>query len=152
MNNSNETYEKPSENVIHFKHNSPSKLKFKSNSDDKLNRLNKFKNNSDKIRSYSNASLNKNNISNQSLNKSTTILSDSNLNYSQNDETLQDDLRLMKRKYGNEKSHPLKARFSLNESNEELSNKTENVNFKMPKTVDRVVERLDILKVKTISN
>jgi hypothetical protein len=152
LNNSNETYEKPQEKAIHFKHSSPSKLKFKSNSDDKLNRLNNFKGNMNKTRACSSASLNKNNMSNQSLNESITLLSDSNLNYSQNDETLQDDMRLLRRKYANEKSHPMRARFGLNDSNGEVSNKTENVNFKITKTVDRIVDRLDALKVRKNSN
>jgi len=152
MNNSNEIYEKPQENLIHFKHNLPSKIKFKSNSDDKLNRLNKFKSNVNKNRTYSNALLNKNNTSNQSLDESITILSDSNLNFSQNDDTLLDDMRFLKRKYVNEKNHPLKARFSLNESNEELKlNKIEPKNdLKMPKTVDKIVERLENIKVRIL--
>jgi hypothetical protein len=148
--NSNEMFEKPTESVIHFSHNSPSKLKFKSNSDDKLNRLNRFKSNSNRKRACSNLSLKKNNLSDQSLNDATSICSDSNLNYSQNDETLVDDLRLLKRKYGSEKIHPLKSRQSMNELSEDIWNKMENVNLKIPKTVDRIVERLDILKVKII--
>jgi len=125
-------------------------LKFKSKSEEKLNRLNSFKGNMNQNRACSSVSLNKNNKSNLSLNE--TILSELNLNYSQNDETLQDDLRLLKRKYGNEKNLPFNAKFGLNESNEQLSNKTDTISFKMPKTVDRIVERLDILKVGQVSS